>query len=434
VIATKRISIRNGRLIDPANGVDAMLDVHIEDGRVIAIGAAPSGFRAELTLPADGQIVCPGLIDLAVRLREPGAEHKATIASETAAAAASGITTLCCMPDTTPVIDTPAVAELIRQRAERAGLARVLPIGALTRELAGEHLSEMAALRDAGCVAVSNADGPLKSTLVQRRALEYASTFGLVCMLRPVDHALMDNGCVHEGRISSRLGLPGIPEAAETVAVARDMVLAEQTRAHLHFRGLSTAAGAEMFRQNRARNPMISADVAIHQLHLTESDVADFDSQCHVVPPLRTAADREALCQAVADGTIEAVCSDHQPHEPDAKANPFPATAPGISGLETLLVLMLRLAAEGLMPVETALERVTWGPARVLGLELGRLEPGRTADICVFDPNAVWQLEAERMRSRGRNTPFLNWGFSGLVNWTLLAGRVVHQCGVRQPG
>jgi dihydroorotase len=423
----QQISIRNGRLIDPANGIDGQYDVHIEHGKVKAIGVAPAGFRAQLTIPADGHVVCPGLIDLAARLGEPGAEHKATIASETAAAAASGITTLCCPPDTNPIIDTPAVAQLIRQRAEQAGKARVLPLGALTRALAGEHLSEMAALRTAGCVAVSNGERALKSTLIERRAMEYATTFDLTCMLQPIDHALMNQGCAHEGAVSTRLGLPGIPEAAETVAVARDLALAAQTHARLHFRGMSTAAGARMLAQARLDNAKLSADVSIHQLHLSEHDLSEFDSHCHVLPPLRTLADRDALRAAVAAGTIEAICSDHQPHEADAKTNPFPATEPGISGLDTLLPLTLRLVHEGVFELDKALERLTWGPARILGLPLGRLDPGSSADICIFDPQQRWTPAHTGLASQGQNSPFLQWELQGRVNWTLLAGRLVFQ-------
>lgn len=421
----QRISICGGRLIDPANGIDAHLDLHLADGQILAIGAPPAGFTPDQVLDAQGCVVSPGLVDLAVRLREPGAEHKGTIASETAAAVAGGITSLCCFPDTQPVIDTPAVVELIRQRSERAGKARVLPVGALTRNLDGEHLSEMAALRQAGCLAVSNADQPLKSTLVQRRALEYASTFDLICIFQPTDQALRDHGCVHEGLVSTRLGLPGIPVAAETLALARDLALAAQTGARVHFRGLSSAGGARLLLQGRLDQARISADVSAHQLHLTEQDVSGFDSHCHVIPPLRTAADRDALRQAVATGLIDAITSDHQPQDPDAKANPFPSTAPGISGLETLLPLTLRLVDEGVMNLATALERITWGPARVLGLPLGRLDPGGSADVCVFDPNRTWTLEAGRMRSLGRNSPFLGQTLKGQVRHTLVGGRLV---------
>ncbi len=420
-----RTSIRNGRLIDPANGIDDQLDVHIDAGKVLAVGPAPSGFRAELTIAADGLVVCPGLIDLSARLREPGNEHKATIASETAAAAAGGITTLCCPPDTQPVIDTPAVAELIRRKAIQSGKARVLTIGALTKDLSGEHLSEMAALRDAGCIAVSDCGKPLKNNLVKRRALEYASTFGLTCILHPIDHSLVDGGCAHDGPVSTRLGLPGIPTAAETVALAGDLALVDQIGVRVHFHALSSALSARMFGRARHRNPLLSADVAVHQLLLSENDVAGFDGNYHLLPPLRNQSDRDALRKAVADGVIEVVCSDHQPHEADAKTNPFPATEPGISGLETLLGLMLELVREGTFDLSTAIERVTWGPARILGLPFGRLERGRDADICIFDPAQEWTVAPENLLSRGKNSPFLNRALQGRVVRTMLSGKTI---------
>jgi dihydroorotase len=419
-------SIRGGRLIDPVNGIDAELDLHIAEGRILSVGKPPPGFAPERVIDARGQVVCPGLIDLAANLREPGQEHKATIASETAAAARGGITTLICTPDTDPVIDTPAVWELIRRRAKAAGKARVLAVGALTQGLRGDQLAEMAALKAAGCVAVGNANRPLASTLVERRALEYAGTFGLTVFLRPEDRHLKAGGCAHEGAVATRLGLPGIPSAAETVAVARDLALAEHTGATVHFRSLSTASAARMVRDARAAKLAVSADVAIHQLHLTEQDVDCFNASCHVAPPLRTLADRDALRAAVADGSIAVICSDHQPHDPDAKEAPFPETAPGISGLETLLALTLRLVEEHVLDLPTAIARLTAGPARVLGLPLGSLSPEASADVCVFDPAAVWTLRRHQLLSGGHNTPFDGWEFHGRVTHTLFEGRLVH--------
>jgi dihydroorotase len=422
-----KISIINGRLVDPANGIDADTDLHIADGLIAAVGSLPSGFHADRTLDARGRVVCPGLIDLCARLREPGAEHKATIASETRAAAAAGITTICCPPDTKPVIDTPAVAQLIAQIAERTGRARVIPAGALTQRLEGEQISEMAALKDAGCAVMSHADRPIANTQVQRRAMEYATTFGLTIVLRPLDHHLRDQGCVHEGAVSTRLGLPGIPEAAETVALAKDLALAEQTQARVHFRGLSCGRATTMLTDARSRGVRASADVSAHQLFLTEAAVDGFDSNCHVLPPLRTSEDLGSLRAAVASGDISAICSDHQPHEEDAKLAAFPTTEPGISALETLLPLTLRLVNEGVMDLSSALARLTVGPAEILGLSQGRLEVGRTADVCIFDPASFWTVSKSTLLSQGHNTPFLGWELQGQVSWTLLAGHIVYE-------
>lgn len=424
------ISIRHGRLIDPANGIDDLLDLHIADGKVLAVGPAPEGFIAERVLDAQDQILCPGLVDLCAKLREPGEEHKGSIASETAAAAAGGITTLCCPPDTSPIIDTPAVAQLIIRTAKQAGRARVVPAGALTLGLAGEQLSEMVALREAGCPVMSQAERPILNTLVLRRALEYAATFDLTTFLRPENPFLRDNGCAHEGRVSARLGLPGIPEAAETVALARDLEVAKQTGARVHFRALSCARSLEMLAEARARGIAVTADVNIQQLILTEDDLEGFNSHCHVNPPLRTLADRDALQEAVRSGLVCAVCSDHQPHEPDAKLAPFPSTAPGMAALETLLPLMLRLVARGLLDLPAAIARLSSGPATILGLPYGDLAPGKAAYVCVFDPQAKWRLGPDTWLSRGHNTPFWDQKMKGRVSWTIKGGRIVHE---RQP-
>lgn len=420
------ISILGGRLIDPASSTDAQLDLHIEGERIVAIGAPPAGFSADRSIDATGLIVCPGLVDIAASLREPGYTAKGTLETETLAAARGGITTLVCTPDTEPVIDSPADIEFIHRMARKLAQARVLTAAALTQNLEGKQLSSVAALQAAGCIALSNARLPLANTLVERRALEYAATFDMTVFLRPEDRHLRAGGCVHEGTVSTRLGLPGIPTAAETVAVARDLALAEHTGARIHFRALSAGASARMLREARAAKLQVSADVAAHQLHLTEMDVEGFDARCHVSPPLRTLADRDALRRAVAEGTISAICSDHQPHEPDAKDAPFPETEPGISGLETLLALTLRLVDEGVMPLSDALARVTCGPADLLGLPYGRLAVGLPGDVCVFDPAANWVLRCDEMLSEGHNTPFDGWDFNGEVRYTLFNGHLVY--------
>ena len=421
------IVIRGGRLIDPANGIDAINDLFIAEQHVVGIRHAPDGFQPEREINAKGLIVCPGFTDLCARLREPGQEHKATIASETYAAASAGITTLVCPPDTDPVIDETAVVELIRRRAKAAGFARVLTLGALTRGLLGEHLAEMAALKEAGCVAVSNASKPITNTLVLRRGMEYAATYDLTVFLTPADAWLSAGGSAHGGIVAARLGLPGIPVAAETTIVARDLALIEETRVSAHFCRLSSARAVEMVAQAQQRGLPVSADVSAHHLHLTEIDLGRFNSLVHVLPPLRSLLDRDGLRAGLASGVIAAICSDHQPHEADAKQLPFSDTEPGISGLETLLGLSLRLVEEGVVPLTTAIERLTVGPSHILGLKSGHLGVGATADICIFNPHHAWSLEPETMTSRGHNSPFLGQEFNGHVTHTLLAGRLVYE-------
>lgn len=417
--------IRGGRIIDPANGIDRIADLATADGRIVGLDL--DDFQADAHIDARGLTIIPGLIDLAVRLREPGQEHKATIASECRAAAAAGITTVCAMPDTVPPIDSPADVRLVRQKARNAHAARVAVFGALTQGLDGNHLTEMAALRDAGCVGVTNALRPLASPLILRRALEYAASLGLIVVVQPMEHTLMPDGCAHEGPVASRLGLPGIPVAAETAALGQILALVEQTGARVHFGRLSSAAAVRDLQRAIADGLPVSGDVAAHQLFLTEMDVADFNALCHVLPPLRNARDLKALRAGVADGTLTAICSDHQPHEDDAKLMPFPATEPGISALETLLPLALRLVDEGSLTLVEAIRSVTCGPAQILGLNGGNLAPGRPADICIFDPEAEWSLDVEQLHSRGRNTPFQGWALRGRVRHTLVRGEPIYE-------
>jgi dihydroorotase len=420
------ITISGGRVIDPANQVDKVTDVHLADGKVLAVGKAPKDFVAKKTINATGCLVCPGLIDLSVHLREPGFEHKATIASETRAAVSAGITSVVCPPDTNPVADSAAVVELIHRQANAAGRAHVLPLGALTRNLDGEQLSEMHTLKEAGVVGLSNARRPITNTLVLRRAMEYAATHKICICLSAADPWLSNQGVVHEGEVSTRLGLPGIPEAAETAAIARDLVLIEESGVCAHFGRLSTARAAQLIGRAQHDGLSVSADVAIHQLYLTDIDIRNYDSNCHVNPPLRSQRDKDGLRDAVAKGVIKAICSDHQPHEADAKLMPFAETAPGIAGLETLLPLVLRLADEGCMSLSAALATVTSGPADILGLAAGRLSVGAAADITVIDPDASWFVSKDKLRSHGHNTPFLGWEMTGRVKHTLVDGQLVY--------
>lgn len=418
-----RLLIRNGHLVDLANGLDQQGDLAIVDGHILAVGQVPAEFHPEEILDASGKLVIPGLIDLCARLREPGQEHKATIASETRAAALAGITTLVVPPDTDPVIDEPAVVNLIRRRAGAAGFSRVLSLGALTQGLAGEQLAEMAALRESGCVGLSNGGCPITDTRVLYQALAYAASQDLTVFLEPLEPWL-GQGHAHDGPVAARLGLAGIPVAAETAGLARLLSLVEDIGVRLHLCRLSSARGVEMLRAARQRGLPVTADVAVHHLHLCEVDVGRFDSACHVLPPLRGIRDRDALRLAVADGTISSICSDHQPHDQDAKERPFAETAPGISGLDTLLGLTLKLAEQGLLSIGEALARVTSGPSQVLGVPQGSLLVGAPADICLLDPDTEWEPSNATLRSQGRNTPFMGWALPGQVLTTIIAGRI----------
>ena len=424
-----RIAILNGHLIDPRNQVDSLQDLYLADGKVVAVGAAPEGFTADQTIDASNQIVCPGFVDLSARLREPGQEYKGTIASETRAAAAGGVTSLCIPPDTTPVIDSPAVVEWIHRANQDAGYCRVFPLGALTQGLQGERLSEMAHLKQAGCVGVSNAMRNSDNPLVLRRALEYAASIDMTVFLQTQVSSLSNSGVAHEGAVSLRLGLAGIPEAAETQAVANYLMLVEQTGARVHFGRLSTARAIQMIGRAKYDGLNITADVAAHQLHLTEMDLGYFNSMCHVRPPLRTQRDMEALREAVSDDRIEAICSDHQPHDLDAKLAPFAETEPGISALATLLPLCLRLVTTKQLSLSAMVERLSTTPAEILSIDAGHLSVGANADIAIFDPIHEWVLTANDMVSHGKNTPFLGWSLQGRITHTLIGGKPVFQLG-----
>lgn len=426
------LSILGGRVIDPAANLDVVTDLHIAGGKILALGTPPPQFVADRQLEVTNHIVCPGLIDLSVRLREPGAEHKGTILSETRAAANNGITTICCPPDTNPVIDTPAVAELLQQRANKAGMAKVLPLAALTQGLRGEHLAEMGDLKEAGCIAVCNVQ-PIVNTDVLRHALEYAANCNLTVFLLAQDPWLGRHGCAHEGAISTRLGLSGIPEAAETIEVARDLLLIEMTGVKAHFGRLSTARAVDLVKAAQAKGLPVTADVSAHHLFLTDQDLSNYSGQCHVSPPLRSQADQVGLRAGLRQGCVRAICSDHQPHENDAKLSPFAMTAPGISGLDTLLPLILRLGAEMQLDLLTTLGYVTSQPAQILGIDAGTLALGRPADICIFDPDYTWTLTQTNMHSLGHNSPFLGWKFRGKVSYTLINGRMVYTPAARSP-
>ena len=412
------IHIKGGRLIDPKNGIDAASDLFIANGRVGAVGQKPHDFQAARTIDASGKVVCPGLVDLSTRL--------AGVESELLAAVAGGVTSVACPPDTKPPLDEPGLVERLIRRSEAIGLARVFPIGALTQQLAGEKLSEMISLTRAGCISFSQAKKPVFDTQVLLRAMQYAATFDYAIRLQPQDHYLARDGVAHDGEVASRLGLTGIPVSAETVAIATALQLAKATGVRLHLARLSSAAGVDMVREAKQSGLKVSCDVAIHHLHLTDADIGYFDSRMRMDPPLRALSDRDALRAAVADG-VAAVCSDHTPVDEDGKQLPFAESVPGAVGLELLLPLILKLAAEDHLPLIGALARVTCDPAAIMGVKAGSLAVGSIADVCVFDPDSSWTVTSESLRSQGKNTPFLGSEMTGRVCTTLVGGRVVYQ-------
>src|SRR3990172_1712298 len=421
-----RTVIKHGRIVDPANKLDKVADLFIENGKIVAIGKDPAGYTPEQIVEAKNRIVCPGLVDLSARLREPGQEYKATIASETAAAASAGITSICCPPDTSPVIDTSAVAELIHQRALLANKAKVYCLGALTSNLKGKTLANMHTLKTAGCIGVSNAYAAIGDTAVLRRALEYAATCNLTVHLFCEDDGLRNNGVIHEGMMSVRLGLPGIPETAETIAVSRALLLIEQTETKVHFCRISSARSLELIAQAKQQGLSVTADVGISHLYLTEIDLAGFNSLCHVRPPLRTTRDRDELRKALVTGTLDVICSDHQPHDEDAKAAPFGLIEPGVSTLDVLLSLSLQLVQDKVLDLQTAIAALTINPAKIAGIDAGHLGKGTAADVCIIDPELSWVAEKETLASAGKNCPFLGWEMTGKVTHTLLDGNIVY--------
>jgi len=421
------LAILNGYIVDPVNDVEGVHHIYVEGKQIISIDRPPKGFIADEEIDASGLYVIPGLIDLCARLREPGEEHKATIASETFAAAASGITAMVCPPDTFPVVDTPGMVRMIQDRAMDSGFSKIHPLGALTVSLKGERLTDMAMLMDAGCVGVSNALETVDNTLVMRRAMQYASTYDIPIFLTSKDPWLQGNGCVHEGEISTRLGLPAIPEAAETVGVARDLAIIETSGARAHFNLISCQRSLQMITEAQQRGLPVSVSVSIHHLHLCETDVNAFNTCCKVMPPLRTRHDRNALIEGIANGAITAICSDHQPHGADAKLAPFSEAAVGITGLDSLLSLTLKLVEKKQLNLRQAISTLTCNPAHIIGLEVGHLGVNAIADICIYDPAAEWTLTDKNMKSMGCNSPFLGMTMNGKVSSTVIDGKVVYR-------
>ena len=422
------ILISNGRVVDPANRTDAVQNVYVAGGKIVALGQAPDGFVAERTIDAGGLVVAPGFIDLAARLREPGYEYRATLESEMEAAMAGGVTSLAIPPDTDPVLDEPGLVEMLTYRAKKLNRAHIYPVGALTIGLQGERLSEMAELVEAGCVAFSQANVPLVDNTVLMRALQYAATFGFRVWLQPLAPFLSQVGHAHDGEVATRLGLSGIPVAAETVALYTYLELARITGARLHITRLSSAAGLALIDQARAEGMDVSCDVSINHVHLCDMDIGYFNPNCHLVPPLRSQRDREALARGLAEGRIDALCSDHTPVDDDAKQTPFSESEPGATGLELLLPLTLKWADGAGLSLLDGLARITSDAAKIVGItKAGHLSVGARADVCVFDPATHVTVTREGLRSQGKNTPFLGMELLGKVRYTLVEGQVMFE-------
>jgi dihydroorotase len=419
------IVISGGTVIDPGAGAHGVLDVRIEGDRVVEVGPrlAVKGER----LDATGCLVVPGLIDMHVHLREPGYEYKETVATGAAAAVAGGFAAVACMANTNPVNDSGAVTEYILERAAAAKLARVYPIGALSAGLAGERLAEIGEMREAGIVAVSDDGKAVGDASLMRRALEYTAMFGLAVIAHEEDCSLASDGVMHEGATSFRLGLKGMPAAAEEVMIARDIALVERTGGRLHVAHLSTAGAVELVRQAKARGLAVTAEVTPHHFTLDDEAVAEYDANAKMKPPLRTAADVAACVAGLVDGTIDAIATDHAPHHRDEKEVEFEHAANGIVGLETALPLALRLTREAGVPFETIVRALSVAPAAILGVPCGRLEAGGLADVTIIDPKRRWTVDPTAFRSKSRNTPFGGWEMEGGAVATIVGGRIVWQ-------
>lgn len=416
-----KLLFKNGRIIDPANELDQVADLLVEDGKVSQISTSSLDIQDADVVDASDKWLLPGIVDLGAYVRHQ--ELKATVESESAAAANAGITHLCCMPEYAKPTDSTAEVNLIKEKALSSGKVCFEVIGAMTVGLKGEQLTNMGGLKKAGCIAVSQGHHKFASLDIMRKAMEYAGTCGLRLFLHPLEYGLIGEGCVHEGAMATRLGLPGVPVISETIALSNILLMAELTSSNVHICRLSSAAGVDMVRQAKARGVGVTADVAAHQLHLSELDIKDYNPLCHTLPPLRAESDQLALRQAVNDGAIDAICSDHQPHDIDAKLAPFQEASPGISALETLLPLTMQLVEQGALSLKAAIASLAANPAAIIDRPIGCLSIGSDADVLLYDPQVKWKLDASQIVSNGKNTPFIGREFTGKVLQTYVRGQ-----------
>ncbi|MGX9934766.1 dihydroorotase [Advenella kashmirensis] len=425
-----KIVIKGGRLLDPASGTDQTGNLYIAAGRIVGMGQEPDGFESARTIDATGKLVIPGLIDLAVRLREPGFEHRATLESEMQAALAGGVTSLVLPPDTEPALDEPGLVEMLKHRARQLHQANLYPLGAMTNRLEGKIITEMAELTEAGCIAFSQASLPLIDTGVLLRSMQYAKTYGYTLWLTPLE-ASLSKGVAASGPFASRLGLVGVPEQAETIALHTLFELQKVTGTRLHICRLSSAAGIALVRQAKAQGLPVTCDVSLNHLHLTDLDIGFFDSNYRLDPPLRGQRDRDAIRAGLADGTIDAVCSDHTPVDDDGKLMPFAEAEPGATGVELLFSLVVKWAQEEKLSLVQALGLITTGPAAILKAGApslpgcGTLSVGAPADIAIADADAAWTVGRDTLLSQSAHTPFVGYELPGKIVMTLVSGRTV---------
>lgn len=421
--------IKGGRVIDPSQNIDDVLDILIVDGKIADFGKGLKAPKGAETIDAAGSLVTPGLIDMHVHLRDPGLEYKEDIVTGTRAAAAGGFTSVCCMPNTKPVNDNKAVTSYIITKAKAEGLVNVFPIGAITQGSKGESLAEMGDMKEAGCVAVSDDGRPVANAELMRRALEYAKGMGIMVIAHSEELSLVGEGVMNEGFTSTELGLKGIPWAAEDVAVARDVYLAELTDSPLHIAHISTKGSVRIIRNAKARGVKVTCETAPHYFSLTDDAVRGYDTNAKMNPPLRTAEDVAAIKTGLADGTIDAIATDHAPHHLDEKDVEFNAALNGIIGLETSLPLSLQLVADGELDVKVLVEKMSCNPAKILGLDRGTLKKGAVADVTVIDLATEWKVEVEKLEAKSKNSPFIGWSMKGGSKYTIVGGKVVYKRG-----
>ncbi len=424
-----RLLIANGKVVDPANRLNTVLDLLIVDGKIAKVGAKLSetyeSAKDAQVIDAHGKLVVPGFIDLHTHLREPGYEYKETIKTGTAAAAAGGFTTVCVMPNTNPVNDDQSVTEFILDKARKEGIVNVCPIGAITKGSKGQELAEIAELREAGCVAISDDGRPVMNSEVMRRAMEYAKTFDLPVVDHCEDLTLSEGGSMHEGRISTELGLKGIPAASEEVMVARDLILAQQTGVHLHLAHISTANSVRMIREAKASGLKVTAEACPHHFTLTHETLMDFDGNKKMNPPLRTKADVDAVIEGLRDGTLDAIATDHAPHATEEKLQEFESAPFGVIGLETAWPLAYALVESGMLTLEEVVAKLTICPAKIIKSNRGTLSEGAVADVTIIDPEETWVVNPAELLSKSKNTPFAGWKMRSRVLKTIVGGKVV---------